>query len=244
MQSRTKDVVIFSFEDEFKFWGLQIKEHMLFIYQGLVEDLLKPNTLRQEAAQLNNSWHDMLETNPLTQTNFKQSVARLLDRTLDYQLKVQDLIKNNVWIGWLSYSFLDHLIMESNYFKDKIANPGYNLKQETEFWLLHHQTEIEATEKLLDPLEIELSEVSKMYVDQVRELRIDLDFINERSNLNVKELSGSTMEILNEYLNQTDELRGGIIRKSILTNISLPLINHVIREGERAIQIFTSLKQY
>ena len=58
-------------------------------------------------------------------------VLSLLNITLDYQIKIQDLIKNNVWIGWLSYSFLDHLIMESNYFKDKIENPGYNLKGET-----------------------------------------------------------------------------------------------------------------
>lgn len=244
MRSRVKDLVIFSFEDEFKFWGLQIKEHMLFIYQGLVEDQTKPNTLRQEAAQLHNSWHNMLEINPLTQTNFKQTVIYLLDRTLDYQFKIQDLIKNNVWIGWLSYSFLDHLINESNYFKDKISNPSYNLKREIEFWLLHHQTEIEASEKLIDPLEITLCEIIKIYVDEVKALRIDLDFINERSNLNINELSDETKDILEEYLIQTDGLKDGIITKSILTNISLPLINHVIREGERAIQIFTLLGQY
>src|SRR5688572_50708 len=145
MQSRTKDVVIFSFEDEFRFWGLQIKEHMLFMYQGLVEDVVKPNGLRQEAAQLHNSWHTILSSNQISQSNFRTQVMSLLNNTLNYQIRIQDLIKNNIWIGWLSYSFLDHLISESNYFKNKILNPGYNLKYETEFWLLHHQTEIEAS---------------------------------------------------------------------------------------------------
>lgn len=206
--------------------------------------MVKPNDLRQESARLHNLWHKMLETNPLTQTNFKQSVMSLLNDTLNYQIKIQDLIKNNVWIGWLSYSFLDHLIMESNYFKNKISNPDYNLRQETEFWLLHHHTEIEASEKLLDPLEMELSEISKIYIDHVRELRIDLDLINENPDFDIKELKNATKEVLNEYLTQTYELRDGIITKIILTNISLPLINHVIREGERAILIFAALDQY
>ncbi len=245
MQSRLtnmKNKIIFSFEEELNLWGLQVKEHLLFIYQGLVEDLINPNTLRSEAAQLHNDWHKMLETNLLTTTNPKEQVLQLLEKTLDYQIKIKKLIENNIWVGLLSYSFVGHLISESNYFKKKIINPGYNLKEETDFWLLHHQTEIEASEKLLDPLEIELSEISKLYVDQVKELRADLDLLG--SDLNMDELNDETQQVLNEYLVQTNSLKDGIERNLILTNISLPLINHVIREGERAIQIFAALAHY
>ena len=236
-------MMIFSFEDEFNFWGLQVKEHMLFTYQGLVEDLVTPNNLRQQASDLHNSWHTMLASNRATQPNFKAEVLVLLNATLEYQIAIQKLIENNIWIGWLSYSFMDHLINESYYFLDKINNPDYDLKREREFWLLHHQTEIEASEKLLDPLEMELSELAKIYVNQVKELRLDLDLLNATSSVDVNDLSNTTMEVLNEYLLQTGELRDGIQTKTVLTNISLPLINHVIREGERAIQIFTALGQ-
>lgn len=248
MQSRMKNmsnvINIFSFEEEFALWGLQIKEHMLYMYQGLVEDLVKPNTLRQEAAQLHNDWHKMLGMNLLTITNPKEQVLQLLDKTLEYQIKVRTIIEQGDWIGWLSFSFVNHLVSESNYFKEKVVTPGYNLKRETDFWLLHHQTEIEASEKLLDPLEIELSELSKEYINQVKELRMDLDLLSNGSNLNMDELHNETKEVLNEYLSQTGMLQDSIKNKLILTNISLSLITHVIREGERAIQIFTALGQY
>jgi len=241
MQARKDDITIFSFKDEFNFWGLQIKEHMLFMYQGLVEDLEKPHNLKSKAARLHNLWHNILIPDHASDNEFKIRVLELLQNTIDYQIDVQKLIEDNVWIGWLSFSFVDHLINESLYFKDKIENHKYSLKHEINFWLHHHQTEIEASEKLLDPLEVVLSEISKLYINQVKDLRADLPILESDGNMD--ELNIETKVILNEYLNQTQDLRNGIVTKSVLTNVSLPLVNHVIREGERAIQIFQALEQ-
>ncbi len=232
----TENMKIFSFQEELQFWGLQIKEHMVFMYKGLVDNLSDPNTLKLEAAELHNSWHKILSCNQIS----KLKVMTLLNITLDYQIKVKKLIKDGIWIGWLSYSFVNHLISESNYFKDKMINPNYNMKTEINYWLLHHQTEIEASEKLLDPLETEYSEISKFYTNQVKKLRLDLNLLT-KSTVKLLNLQSETIEILEEYLDQTEELKNGILTNTILTNISLPLINHVIREGERAIYIFSIL---
>lgn len=198
---------------EIAFCKVQIKEHMLFIYQGLVDDLLKP-----QAVTLHQVWHKACEEN----------IKDLIEDTLKFQYILLDQLKHGPWIGWLSVSFVNHLIKETEYFKSKLL--GEITKQdEIKFWLWHHYSECEAAEKLLNPTEEELSFLIKDYVNYVKTL--EKCFLK---NKNCKELQN----VLDEYLNQTMILEKGILNYTIYSNISPILINHVIREGYYAIDVF------
>lgn len=170
----------------------------------------------------------------------KLSILDLIKQTYDYQETILFYIENNIWIGWLSYFFMQHLIKELLYFRDKVNGFGYNIDSETSFWLWHHRSEVEANEKLPDPLEENLSDKVKDFIDQIKELEEDVKRI--RKGTNIHRLNKTTQYILNEYLNQNMEIKDGILDKTLLSNISLNLINHVIREGERAKIIFRMLK--
>jgi hypothetical protein len=224
--SKTK-AVLFDLKDEIQFWGTQIKEHMFFINQGLVDP-----DMRDEAYTLHKKWHQAIHNSI--------NLLPLIEETHEFQLFIQENLTNGNWIGWLSYSFIEHLNKELMYFKDKLVNQQYNLKEEIKFWLYHHESEIAASEKLLDPLEVNLAKESQKYVEHVKALKKDIPKLNKSYTL--KDLTMETQEILNEYLNKTNTLKEGIENATILTNIPLALINHVIREGERAIFIFNMLQ--
>lgn len=233
---------LFTLDDEIQFWGKQIKKHMKFIHLGLA-DIPENINLKQEALTLKDSWHEIIYNDTNTQHNKKLSVLDLINVTDKYQIKIRDYIKNNVWLGWLSYSFVDHLIKELIYFKDKVSGKGYNIIDEIIFWSWHHESEISASEKLLDPSEEELSRLSKQYIEDVKILQEDIEEVMRSEDFQLEDLNTEAIRpVLDEYLGQTEDLRHGIISKTVLTNISLDLVNHVIREGKRAIQIFDLLQ--
>lgn len=245
---------IFTPEEEIHFWSLQIKEHMNFIYLGLadklddekeVKEIKEENNnlgnkctkkctkkcdknLKQIALILKDLWHDVHQC-----IVKKCEILKLIDETLNFQLKLQNYIKNGIWIGWLSFSFIDHLNKELLYFKDKLMKHEYILSKELNFWLWHHASEFKTAEKLVDPLEKELCLLMKDYIVKVEILKADLK--------NTDNINNYTKEILDEYLIETNLLKNNIIKADVLTNISIALINHVIREGEHAIAIISKL---
>ncbi len=203
---------------EIAFWRLQIEEHMLFIYQGLVDDLSETN-LKQEAVTLHQAWHYVKD----------DDVMVLIELTLTYQKLILN-ISQHAWIGWLSVSFLEHIMKETEYFKKKLMAP-LSMQEEVQFWLWHHESECAAAEKLLDPSEEELSKLIKKFIDQIKNLEKGL--AKNKMNKDIK-------CVLNEYINQTTTLEDGILNDTILSNISPILINHVIREGYYALDLFTT----
>lgn len=221
---------LFTYENEVNFWSARMGEHMYFIYLGLVNEDLK-----NKALEIKILWDEIFSNK---RKKSKPYVSEIIDVTYDFQTKLQDMITNGIWIGWLSYSFLEHLIRETVYFDRKIIDESYNINDEIKFWLWHHKSEFEASEKLLDPSEINLSNISKQFIEDIKLLEED---INKISNNNF-DINLATEEILYEYLDKTKSLKDGIENKEILSNISVDLIRHVIREGERAIEIFDKLQ--
>lgn len=206
---------------EVAFWRLQIEEHMLFIYQGLVDDLsiLK---LKEQAVALHQLWHDV-----------DGDVMPLIDETLKFQNLILNKITYGPWIGWLSMSFVNHLIKETEYFKKKLLGEMTH-QDEVKFWLWHHHSESAAAEKLLDPTEQELSLLLKDYMDYIKVLETDLLKSKKRNG----KISPETRDVLEEYLDNNTALEKGILNYTIYSNISPILINHVIREGYYAIELF------
>lgn len=210
---------VFTYNDEVVFWKRQIKEHQLFIYYGIIDYALK-----NEALNLHNLWGDSMTPNQL---------SCLIEKTQQFQSTLLSTVKVR-WIGWLSFSFIEHLQKELMYFKQKLQNQDYNLKEELEFWLWHHESEMAAAEKLLDPKEEEWCEKIKQYISTVKILKNDLQTL-KRGKRTINKI---TEDVLLEYLTSTTQLEQMIKNKTVLSNIPLSLIQHVIREGERAILIF------
>lgn len=197
---------------EIAFWRLQIEEHMFFIHEGLVDAGLK-----QEAARLNQAWHNLVDAN----------VMPLIAETLKFQLLLINKIKYGPWIGWLSLSFVLHMVKETNYFKAKLLGK-ITKEEEIQFWLWHHHSEVAAAEKLVDPTEEELSLLMKEYIEYVKTL--------EANATNVTDKEFNT--VLEEYLVNNEDLKVEILNHTVATNIPPALINHVLREGYYAIDLF------
>lgn len=193
---------------DFNFWKKQIEEHMLFLKLGLTN-----NHLQVQACQFLTKWQNV-------NTN---SINLLIKNTLTFQQHLQSLLLKGMWIGWISYSFIQHLNDELIYF-DKKLNYQLTRNQEIEFWVKHHVTEMEAAEKLLDPLEEQLCTSIKNYIDKVKTLK--------KSNI---------LNFTYKYLELNEDLKDKMLNKEVLTNISLTLINHVIREGEYCLSLFNTL---
>jgi hypothetical protein len=238
----------FSVQDEIQFWGRQIAEHNLFLYQGLVngaiqEAKLKPIQLGNQSYNLReaglvffNTWNQAL--NQMTPVD---QVVSLLQDTLNYQNQVLQTLGQGTWIGWLSYSFVEHIIMEARYFMSKLTGAGYQLPSEMDFWLWHNDTETAASVKLLDPTEVNLANQANQFINQTRQLRAQL--LNIQQGGNLAALDQATVQNLNEFGALGNTLRTGILNHTIKSNITPTLINHIIREGNRATQIFQWLNQ-
>lgn len=204
---------------EITFWKLQIEEHMLFIYQGLVEDVSCTN-FKKQAALLHQLWHSLA-----------RDVLCLVEETLIFQYRLLHTLINGPWIGFLSASFVQHMITETEYFKIQLTG-CMSREDQIKFWYWHHKTEFAATKKLLDPSEEQLSKRIKEYIEYIKVLENDVVS---------GDVSPQTQHVLDEYLQQTTDLQQGILCHQIKSNISPILINHAIREGYYALALFNNL---
>lgn len=218
-------------QEEVNFWGLQITEHLLFISLGIVDVNLKT-----QAQLLKSQWENLL----LNKLN-DEDMRRLIKETYDYHMVIQKILKDGIWIGWLSLSFMNHIIEELLYFNEKFNGTNYNINEEMKFWVWHHQTEFGALEKLLDPTEEEISKIMKEYIEETKNLTLDLNILMKDPTADILMLNEETQKVINEYFNFTLDLEKDIENNIIISNISPDLIRHVIREGERAIDIFQKL---
>lgn len=238
----------FSAQDEIQFWGRQIAEHNLFLYQGLVNGAIQEANL--PPVQLGNQSYNLREaamvffnawTQALNQMTPVDQVVVLLQDTINYQNQVLQTLGSGVWIGWLSYSFVEHIVMEARYFLSKLTGAGYDLRNEIDFWLWHNDTETAASVKLLDPKEVNLANQANQFINQTRVLRENLARLQQGANLST--LDQAMVQNLHEFAALGNTLKTGIDNHTILSNITPTLINHVIREGDRATQIFQWLNQ-
>lgn len=239
----------FTIEDEIRFWGARVREHMIFIHLGLVTQAIEDNNipkktihgksynLREEATILKNLWTQLLEKSNINIENVKE----LITNTMTYQEQVQTYIFNGVWIGWLSYSFMGHIIEELRYFWSKITGGGYNLEDEINFWLWHDDTEAAATVKLIDPSQIDLANQINGYINSTKVLRKDLLEFQTDDKIKIEGLDDEALGLFNGFKEFIQYLRKGIDNKEILNNIPYLLIEHIDKEAERSLQIMNWL---
>lgn len=236
--------------DNVHFWGMQMREHLELLYLGLNDTIYK-----DWARILNQSWSaylkwifesldidaykvflDASDFAKIVDFKLDSDIKELIDQTEIFNESLLKVLRENKWIGWIFLSIVEHMQDETLYFK-KIVNRQFNSqREEIDFIIHHHKTEMRATTHLLDPApeNDELittldSYIKRNIVQWFEENDAEVNKNLEIAHTYSEELTRLTAEAANKIENY--------ILKSI---IPLTLAKHVNREFIR----FTRILNY
>lgn len=208
------------------FWSLQVQEHALFLYLGLVDQKLKDkaNEIHKELKNFRNEWLQ----NP--GSNLANNILPLLRKERDFQIEVLDKLKSGKWLGWLYPTLIKHMTMELDYFVDKLNNIPYTKAKEATFWKTEAQERLGATAHLLDPTEKKL--VSK--ANNIIKKYFNISTTNKEEFIEsvLKAVKQANIFMKNVEVNS----------KNILSIISKKLADHELREGALGAKILEDIQ--
>lgn len=210
--------------EEITFWAPQMSEHALFLHLGLEEAALK-----QRGLELHTKWELFiahLATEPLA------NVLPLLQELRAYKLEVVKILQAGTWIGWIFPSFGRHVIRELDYFVDKLNNVSYSTKEEVKFWNKINSDHAAFASHLLDPSERKLSVKADAKSQEIKHI------VSSEIEMFIK-ISLKASKQLDEFNRKTQRC---IAKNKIESIIHPVLIAHVIREGQRSIQVLSNLQ--
>jgi len=196
-----------SFSD-FLFYSSIMEDHAYFLSLGL-EGSLKEEALRNYA-----QWQNL--QGRYTPENIQVPLQELKH----LKLRILDLLEQGQWIGWLSFSFVEHVLSELVFFENLLRGirpaPAEEIAQVRE-WIAEH---LASLEDMLDPSE----EDYKIAVQAVLEE-------NRSTPANDVQLAlGLTLRELREH-NELIEL---VQREKPLSTVHPRLLAHWRREMEQA----------
>lgn len=210
---------LFPIQDEVFFWGTQMKEHALFLYLGLEDDVGKKGTykLKNKASEIHNDWGEFmkdtygnlspavtLEGQDLSKFEVnKQRLEKLLNELIVFKEKVLGELNGGKWIGWIYPSMVKHMIKEAGYFKRKLNGPAFTDDEEIKFSNQHQGEEMAVTAQLIDPMP---------------EQQSDIELVRAYGNKKMSEIKSPLPPTVSKWTPADEELLKGMI--SSPTNIS------------------------
>ncbi len=210
--------------DEINFWSIQMSEHALLLHLGLEDPVLK-----QRGLELHEKWEKFI-ANLLTEPLY--NVLPLLEELRAYKLEVVQTLQSGLWIGWVFPSFARHVTRELDYFVDKLNDVRYSAKDEVKFWDKINSDHASFDSHLLDITERKLSLQADALSQKIKHsVRSELDMFIKISLNAAKELDA--------FHRRTQR---GILKNKIESIIHPVLIAHVIREGQRSLEMLSTLK--
>lgn len=215
-------------KDEINFWAHQLSEHALFLHLGIEDKILK-----ERALALHKQFEAFRNSLKEKSVSIKQmnKVLPLVKELRDYKIEVLTRLVNGEWIGWIFPLFARHIILESDYFVDKLQGIKYSDREEIAFWNIINGEHAAFAAHLLDPSEQKLSGAAeKMSKKFAKIITSEDDMMIEISLRAAKEL---------DAYNRTADT--GIAKNTISSVIHPALIKHVVREGQRSIQTLEKL---
>ena len=215
--------------DEINFWALQMSEHALFLYLGLVDEKLKTCGLQLHKEFEN--YRQLIKSQP-TMENYRK-IMPLLHRLRAYKLAVYNTLNTGKWIGWIYPAFAEHVLLELDYFLDKLTGRQFTAADEIAFWNKERSGEVGLTAHLLDPSEQKL-------VKQAMELSFKIKCPPKSEEEMMVGLSLKNYKELDAFNKQAQTAMANNAVKSIIHPV---LLDHIVREGERAIQVVSRLQK-
>lgn len=209
--------------DEIKFWSHQLSEHALFLHLGLEDAKFKKEGLKL---------HKKFETfrKKMTVKNMHK-VLPLAKELRRYKIEVLSTLASGKWIGWIFPLFARHIILELDYFVDKLNGIKYTDQDEIAFWNIINGEHAGFAAHLLDPSERALFEAADGIAKKFEKT------VTSEKEMFVK-ISQENAKELDAYFKKAE----GAAKANKLQSVIHPaLIAHVIREGERSLQMLNSL---
>lgn len=212
-------------QDEINFWSQQMSEHALFLHLGLEEPRLKAMALK-----LHKEFEKFIEKFRTTKSNL-DAILPLTKNLRAFKVKVLETLNTGKWIGWIFPLFAQHIILELDYFVDKLNGIPYSAHDEAVFWNTINGEHAGFEAHLLDPTERKLSERADNFSKQFAQIvKSEEEMFLQISLKSARELNG-----------YQKTLQRGIQGNTIRSVIHPVLIDHVIREDQRSIKTLSSL---
>ncbi len=212
--------------DEVNFWARQMSEHALFLHLGIEEPTLKKQGLalhkRFEA------FRKALKQNP----RIIGAILPLTKKLRAYKMQVLKTLNSGQWIGWIFPLFARHIILELDYFVDKLNGIPYSDRDEITFWNIINGEHAGFAAHLLDPSEREL-------FTKGEDLSQKFENIVKSEKEMMLQISLKAAKALDAYNKTAREAAGKNQLRSVIHPV---LLNHVIREGQRSIKTLNSLQ--
>lgn len=224
-------------QDEITFWGRQMAEHALFLHLGLQPDQfnqqLNIQQLKDQGLALHKTLTAFLE-------KFKQNpeiaseILPLLQDLRTYKLAVINATNSGVWVGWVFPTLARHVLIELDYFVDKLADLPYTDQDEVAFWNVMNGEHAGLAAHLLDPSEVDLTKKAEKIADQYQNMKT----VESEKEMMVQ----LSIKYAKELDNYNTQARAGSKAGDIKSIIHPVLLDHVIREGKRSIAVLNTLK--
>lgn len=228
-----------------RFWARQFAEHQLIAHLGLATvDLKNPpkiatlstqplvKQLKARTAELAKAWLSIFNSPGLPSY---EELIDLGETTIRAQEELLDTVANDLWIGWLSFSLIQHINEETKYFLRKLLGEPFTYQTEIPFWLSHDRTETAYSGQLIDAREVELRKAGDNYITKVKKL--EEEFGRYRAGTPVT-LLPQVIQALEEFNLSNTKLASLIQEHNVLTNLSLDMVIHVVREARFSLQVF------
>lgn len=207
-------------QKEIDFWSRQMSEHALFLHLGLEEAPLK-----ERGMQIHNKFE------AFRKKMNQAEILPLCKELRDYKIEVLSTLNSGKWIGWIFPQFARHIILELDYFVDKLNGIAYSDQDEVAFWNVINGEHAGFAAHLLDPSEITLfKKADKLMNKFAKIVRTEKEMLIQISLQSAQELD--------EY-NKTAQ--SSIKANKVASVIHPVLIDHVVREGQRSIQTLNRL---
>ena len=213
-------------QDEVAFWARQLSEHALFLHLGIEDAPLKARGM---------ALHKEFEAFRTQFSNDPKNITQILPlakKLRDYKMEILTTLNTGKWIGWIFPLFARHIILELDYFVDKLNGIHYTDQDEIKFWNMINGEHAAFAAHLLDPSERTAFEgADKLSQEFANVVKTERDMMLQISLKSAKELD--------EYNRNAQKAQQNNQLRSVIHPV---LLDHVIREGQRSLRMLNSLK--
>lgn len=213
--------------DNVGFWSHQLSEHALFLHLGIEDSGLKARglDLHKRFEAFRSSLSDK------TTIAQMEKILPLVKELRAYKVEVLTRLLKGEWIGWIFALFARHIILESDYFLDKLQGIAYSDREEIAFWNIINGEHASFAAHLLDPSERDLSQTADNLSQKIAKIVTSEDEM-------MAQISLKAAKELDAYNRAAQK---GIGKHTVQSVIHPVLIDHVVREGQRSIQTLDNL---
>lgn len=199
---------------EIELWAPQMGEHALFLHL-----LLHDPALKQRGLEIFHRWQLYICQNVF---NDVQRVLELVNELEAYKTEVLNRLLNGEWIGATYPQFVDHILRELRYFKNRLLGAPLAPEQEVKFWNTINSEHAGFASHLLDPTEEASVDKADATMKEIR----NLPSLGDEASIIMAIEAGINLTNFNI------ESYGGILNNKVRSVIHPTLLRHVIREGQ------------